>query len=246
MKLFIINLDRAEERRNRVNDNLSDLNVDFEFFSAVDGFVGLPEELKNKPDDKYRVKYRGRPLTPGEKGVYASHYLLWKKCIELNEPIAIFEDDFLPTPFFNQVIAKLPALHECYDYLRLEAQDTNFSCDMVENTSDGFQIVFWKDNLGGARGYSITPKAAKQFLSHSDRWLCAVDNFIGEGFKHKVCSFGVIPYAVYNASDMESQIQSKGPLPKVPVINKLFREGERFYRSMALRFWNSTCLKKLQ
>lgn len=238
MKLFVINLEKALERRQRVTEKLAEIGMGCEFFAAVNGFEGLPEELADKPDDEYRIKYRGRPLTPGEKGVYASHYLLWKKCIELDEPIAIFEDDFLPTPFFHQVIAKLPELHEYYDYLRLEPQDTNFSNKMVENTPDGFQVVMWMDNAGGARGYSITPKAAKRFVEESETWLCAVDNFIGEPYKHHIPSMGLIPYAVYNPADMESQIQNKAVLSKVALKNKLFREIARLSRSIKLWKWN--------
>jgi len=238
MKLFVINLVTALERRERVIEKLAEIGMECEFFAAVNGFEGLPEELADKPDDEYRIKYRGRPLTPGEKGVYASHYLLWKKCIELDEPIAIFEDDFLPTPFFSQVIDKLPELHERYDYLRLEPQDTNFSNKMIENTPDGFQVVMWMDNAGGARGYSITPKAAKRFVEESETWLCAVDNFIGEPYKHHIPSMGVLPYAVYNPADMESQIQNRVTLSKVKLVNKMFREWDRTRRSIRLLLWN--------
>lgn len=240
MKLFVINLEKAQERRERVTEKLAEIGMECEFFAAVNGFEGLPEELAAKPDDDYRIKYRGRPLTPGEKGVYASHYLLWKKCIELGEAIAIFEDDFLPTPFFAQVIAKLPELHERYDYLRLEPQDTNFSNKMVENTPDGFQVVMWMDNAGGARGYSITPNAARRFVEESETWLCAVDNFIGEPYKHHIPSMGVLPYAVYNPADMESQIQNRVALAKVPLHYKALREIERAYRIFKLIKWNKS------
>ncbi|MCE0493747.1 glycosyltransferase family 25 protein [Vibrio salinus] len=243
MKLFIINLDRAVERRNRVKEQLSGLNVDYEFFSAVDGFKGLPEELKSKPDDKYRIKFRGRPLTPGEKGVYASHYLLWKKCIELNEPIAIFEDDFLPTAFFEQVMLKLPELHRNFDYLRLEPQDTNHRNKMIMNTPDGFQVVMWMDNAGGARGYSLTPKAAEKFVNKSEHWLCAVDNFIGESFRHKIPSLGLLPYAVFDPADLESQIQNQVSRTRVPLHYKVFREASRLYRDTKLMYWNKIKFK---
>lgn len=238
MKLFVINLKEANARRERVQKKLSEIDVECEFFEAVNGFSGLPPKLAMKPNDYYRIKYRGRPLTPGEKGVYASHYLLWEKCVELGEPIVIFEDDFLPTPFFSLVIDKLPELHKKYDYLRLEPQDTNFNCKMIENTHDGFQVVMWMDNAGGARGYSITPKAARRFLDESEQWLCAVDNFIGEPYKHHISSMGLLPYAIYNPSDMESQIQNKTKLAKVALKNKMFREIERLSRTIRLAWWN--------
>ena len=39
MKVFIINLDRAHERKKRVEENLAILDIKYEFFSAVDGFA---------------------------------------------------------------------------------------------------------------------------------------------------------------------------------------------------------------
>ena len=246
MKLFVINLQEADVRRQRVEEKLLEIGVECEFFQAINGFSGLPSRLSMKPNDKYRIKYRGRPLTPGEKGVYASHYALWEKCVELGEPIVVLEDDFLPTPFFSSVIDKLPYLHETYDYLRLEPQDTNFDCKMIENTDDGFQVVMWMDNAGGARGYSITPKAARSFIEQSEQWLCAVDNFIGEPYKHGIPSMGLLPYAIYNPSDMESQIQNKVKLSKVPLKNKFFREIERFSRKSRLALWNITYQKPIK
>lgn len=35
--------------------------------------------------------------TPGVKGCFYSHYRLWQKCVELNEPIIIWEDDIVLT-----------------------------------------------------------------------------------------------------------------------------------------------------
>ena len=41
------------------------------------------------------------PLTKGEVGCFLSHWRLWEKCIELNEPILILEDDAVCTDRFN-------------------------------------------------------------------------------------------------------------------------------------------------
>jgi hypothetical protein len=35
----------------------------------------------------------GKLSRPGVIGCFYSHYNLWKKCVELKEPIMIFEDD---------------------------------------------------------------------------------------------------------------------------------------------------------
>ena len=43
MKIYVISLDRAVERRRRVESVLAARGIEFEFFSAVNGFEGLPE-----------------------------------------------------------------------------------------------------------------------------------------------------------------------------------------------------------
>lgn len=66
MKIYVISLERAVERRSRVESVLAARGIDFEFFNAVNGFEGLPERLQALPDDQHRIRFRSRPLTPGE------------------------------------------------------------------------------------------------------------------------------------------------------------------------------------
>ena len=97
MKIFVINLPSSVARKEAIREAFRNLEVDLEFFEAVDGRKGLPSDLESLPDDKHRIYFRSRPLSPGEKGCYASHYKLWQKCVELNEPILILENDCFPT-----------------------------------------------------------------------------------------------------------------------------------------------------
>lgn len=41
MKIFIVSLDNATQRRNRVKEVMNDLGIEFEFFDAINGFNGL-------------------------------------------------------------------------------------------------------------------------------------------------------------------------------------------------------------
>ena len=233
MKIFIVSLVNAAVRRERVQRVMAELAVDFEFFDAVNGFVGLPEKLQDCPDDTHRKFLRSRPLTPGEKGCYASHYLLWEKCIELNEPIVILEDDFLPTQYFMSILSMLTDLHDKYDYLRLEPQIGDAT---ALEFLDGIQILLWHNNVRSTTGYSISPRGAMLLLNSSKKWLCSVDNFIGESYRTGLKATGVLPYAIYSPDDMDSFIQNKVTLKKVPIYFKLTREVYRFYRFLRMKF----------
>lgn len=235
MKIFVISLTNAIERRNRVQKVMDELHINFEFFDAINGFVGLPDRLTIYPDDLHRTICRSRPLTPGEKGCYASHYLLWEKCIELNEPILILEDDFLPTPYFLDVLATLNDIHHKYEYIKIEPQ---IGVSTQLETINNMQIVLWHDNSRWTTGYSISTKGAQRLLRNSNRWLCSVDNYIGESYRTGLLCAGIIPYAIYSPHDMGSDIQNKVPLNKVPLHFKLIRELYRFYRTMRMYIWN--------
>lgn len=243
VKIYVINLKRSTDRRQRVIDNLGNLKVPFAFFDAIDGRSTLPDDLEPLLDHNHRKWFRSRPLSPGERGVYASHFRLWQKCVELNEPIIVMEDDFLPTEFFTSALAIVPSLIDNrYEYLRLEAQDRGFS--PIE--SDGsYQTVLWHDNSKGARAYAISPSGAKKLIDGNRRWLCAVDNQIGESYRTKLVCAGLLPYAVYNPADFETTIQIGGKT-KVKVVFKLTRELYRFYRFIRQVIWNQIGLRQLK
>jgi glycosyl transferase family 25 len=213
---------------------MNDLQISFDFFDAVNGFNGLPPRLEHYPDDLHRTIFRSRPLTPGEKGCYASHYLLWEKCVSLNEPILILEDDFLPTQYFSDVLAILNDVHKKYEYIKVEPQISNAT---PLETINHAQIVLWHNNSCWTTGYSISPQGAKRLLEHSKRWLCSVDNYIGESYRTGLLCTGIIPYAIYSPRDMGSDIQNRVPLKKVPLPLKLTRELYRFYRFIRMSLW---------
>ncbi|NOH63901.1 glycosyltransferase family 25 protein [Vibrio sp. RE88] len=236
MKIFVVSLIDSVNRRERISGALEGMSIPFEFFNAVDGRKGLPEDLANLPDDQHRRIFRSRPLTPGERGCYASHYRLWQKCIELNEPIVIIEDDCLPTHYMKSSLTTLEQMHsKGYEYIRVEPQDGKAT--FLEEIN-GSQSVFWHDNRGGTRGYSISPEGAKKLLDNSKRWLCAVDNHIGESYRTGLKCVGIIPYLVLDPADMGTTIQSNEPKPKTPVYFKVTREIYRAYCFTRLSLWN--------
>lgn len=57
-------------------------------------------------------------MTPGELGCFASHYLLWEKCLELNEPIVVIEDDAQLEECFDDSMKNINELQP-YGYVRL-------------------------------------------------------------------------------------------------------------------------------
>lgn len=124
---------------------------------------------------------------PGHRGCFLSHFELWLKCVELNEPILILEHDGI-------FIRPLPddILENFEDVLRLDAYDRwkpNYN-QLVSNSlsstvsynrrptecyyhSNGHYYV-------GAYGYIIKPKAAEKLIKFSkERGIICTEAQIG-------------------------------------------------------------------
>ncbi|MCQ2709921.1 glycosyltransferase family 25 protein [Helicobacter pylori] len=97
----------------------------FQIFDAISpkyqDFEKLVQELYDSSSllksDWFHSDYCYQELLPQEFGCYLSHYLLWKECVKLNQPVVILEDDVALEPNFMQ------ALEDClkspFDFVRL-------------------------------------------------------------------------------------------------------------------------------
>jgi len=102
---------------------------------------------------------------------FASHYLLWKKCIELNEPILILEHDAI----FKQNIPDID-FDMCVTFGR-PSYMRPFQM-VYKELIDGLQPLV-QENFLGHHAYAIKPEAAKIFcedvesrkLSANDIWI---------------------------------------------------------------------------
>ncbi len=97
----------------------------FQIFDAIspkhEDFEKLVQELYDSSSllksDWFHSDYCYQELLPQEFGCYLSHYLLWKECVKLNQPVVILEDDVTLESNFMQ------ALEDClkspFDFVRL-------------------------------------------------------------------------------------------------------------------------------
>ncbi|MFB1284822.1 glycosyltransferase family 25 protein [Helicobacter pylori] len=96
----------------QIFDAISPKHQDFEKF--VQELYDSSSMLKS---DWFHSDYCYQELLPQEFGCYLSHYLLWKECVKLNQPVVILEDDVALESNFMQ------ALEDClkspFDFVRL-------------------------------------------------------------------------------------------------------------------------------
>jgi len=148
MKSFLILLNNHEQSKilgKAALDSAELFNWDLEIFDAIDGRKHSLQEyglfhttLKRKARDAF--------LRPGVVGCFLSHYLIWKKCLDLNETIGIFEQDIVfQNPNNNQI--------QFSEVLRL---------DKPEKTGKNYGTGVWWE---GSHAYFVTPLGAKKLIS---------------------------------------------------------------------------------
>ncbi|MGL2667130.1 glycosyltransferase family 25 protein [Helicobacter pylori] len=103
----------------QIFDAISPKHEDFEKF--VQELYDAQSMLKS---DWFHSDWCCGELLPQEFGCYLSHYLLWKECVKLNQPVVILEDDVALEPNFMQ------ALEDClkspFDFVKLFGWYWNF------------------------------------------------------------------------------------------------------------------------
>jgi len=237
MKIFVISLKRSTERRTVMQNRLDELGVNFEFFDAIDGHAEPPHPLFSKYDYFKRLWLtNGRQPSKGEMGCYASHYSLWLKCVEQQEPILVIEDDAFVNSNMVEQLENITTAVNQFGFLRLEAPSSKCKLFSKEKCDD-YEVLFMDNNFDGTRSYALTPAVAKRFILSSDKWCMPVDNFIGSLYLHHVPSYLFTPAIVENLGDFGTTIQL-GEEARPPVYRKLTREVYAVYRKHKMNKFN--------
>lgn len=112
-------------------------------------------------------KFIGNPYSRFENVVscFLSHYLLWKSCIELGEPILILEHDAVFTkeiPWSSIRFEKIVNFGKP-SFGKFKIPSGNF-------TSGGrIQQLFSKRYFPGCHGYGITPEGAREIIEYAKK-----------------------------------------------------------------------------
>lgn len=191
MKSFIICLSKIQssfETALNLQKQLEEYNMPVELFEGTYGTDAVKMmEVENRtwhpfgikgpniePDPDATPNIKGN--TPGVKGCFYSHYRLWQKCVELNEPIIIWEDDivlrrpYLPIDWTDVLILALghPTKTEKYRHYLDNPQ------------GDPKAEPYFQSSMPGCCGYALKPHAAKKLIDTYKNTFLPADNAINQ------------------------------------------------------------------
>ncbi|WP_199763754.1 glycosyltransferase family 25 protein [Helicobacter suis] len=141
----------------------------------------------------YALKYKGRYMSLGELGCYASHFCLWYRCLEYNEPIVILEDDIELEPCFWQSLDFLEEHIHTLGYVRLMHL---FELVKKPTRFTGVLQIVGAVVGNGTQGYCLTPQVAMAFIKASAKWVIPVDNLMDCTYLHGISNLVLEPFAI--------------------------------------------------
>jgi glycosyl transferase family 25 len=224
----VINLERALDRRKAVSAQLETLGLAATFVAAVDGQRDDFTKFSRHINDVSPVLHR--PLTAGELGCFASHYLLWQECAAREKPMLILEDDCLLGEGAKETVTLLPELLESYPFLRLAGLIPR-PIKVLRPLPGGHSLARLAKGPLGTAAYALSPAGAERLLRVAERWREPVDNYVDAFWLHGLLPIAVIPYPVglTGATSLigDSRIDSR---PHRALCRKVYRHTQSMRR----------------
>jgi glycosyl transferase family 25 len=186
MKSFIICLSKIESSLTtalNLKRQLESFNMPAELFEGTYG----NDAVKIMSDEDRKVHHLGikgpidasnenidKMTSPGVQGCFYSHYRLWQKCVELKEPIIIWEDD---------IVLKRPFIEVDWDDVLIvalghPAKSERYKHFLDSPSGDPKAESYFQSSMPGCCGYAIKPHAAKKLLKVYTKTFLPADNAI--------------------------------------------------------------------
>lgn len=206
MKVFVINLERAEDRRRRMEEQFASLGLEAAFHPAVDARELTPEHYA-QVDRETRRRLGLWPQADGSIANWMSQRQVMRKIVENGpETVAIFEDD-------AGLSAELPAVLDAFerrpfafDVVKLNRRSprTFIPCERLET---GHQVGRVRYHDYGSEGYVITREAARHFLENTPLMMREIDQALSRFWENGLNVFYLDPPVVSHDEQDDSQIE---------------------------------------
>lgn len=230
MKTFVISLKRSKDRRLSIQKLLDEAGIDFEFFDAIDAAQPNFKYSERRAPDKTKIRF-GYHLVESELACFASHLSIWKRCLELNEPILVLEDNIQITPEFLTHFESLETITNKYQLVKLCALHPK-KHRIIESLKNQASIVHYRRSTCGTQGYSLTPHAAAKLISQATFFIEPVDNYIEKPWRHNIFVYCFMPNLI-NRADIQSTIgSSRKDKTGLKLYKKIYIETFRVYEQI--------------
>ncbi|XP_067277851.1 procollagen galactosyltransferase 1 [Pseudorasbora parva] len=196
-EVFMINLKRRDDRRERMLAALREQEIDCKIIAAVDGKAMNVSEINAMGIHMlpgYSDPYHGRPLTKGELGCFLSHYNIWKEIADRGlKASLVLEDDLRFEIFFKRRLQNLMREVESkgLDWDLIYIGRKRMQVDRPEKAVPNIRNLVEADYSYWTLGYMMSLQGAKKLLKAEPlSKMLPVDEFLPVMFnKHPVSDY---------------------------------------------------------
>lgn len=220
LKIVVINLERAVERRRQIVARLQALGLDFELYRAIDGqcvppeFEGLIDWAGSRRD--------GRPIRMGSIANWLSQRQVLQDMVENGpEVMTVLEDDVLFSPEFPAVLSALQDTSEPFGIVFLHhGPERPFIPHVELDTGHWLGWVRWSHF--GSQGYVITRSAARRFLESNPLVRTGIDRALARYWHHGLTTYCLRPAVVLHQREFDGYVSLIGQAPVIQSSGQLW------------------------
>ena len=206
MKCIVINLPRAEARRQAMSKQFDAFDMEFEIFDAID-WRDMGEADWALVDRKSRDMDGRRPLSDGMVACHLSH----RKALEgvaagEDELTAIFEDDVTLAPEIGGALDALSRLYASgweFDFVFLHRNDTDKPFAPLKRVDEGIRLGITKFSDWGTQSYVVSKKGAKRFLQNCPKIIHQIDHTLHAYWETGLNVFSLETPAVFHGNEAD-------------------------------------------
>uniref|UniRef100_A0A665VYK9 procollagen galactosyltransferase n=1 Tax=Echeneis naucrates TaxID=173247 RepID=A0A665VYK9_ECHNA len=191
-EVFMINLERRTDRRDRMLRTLYQQEINCKVVAAVDGNEIHALGIHMLPG--YSDPYHGRPLTKGELGCFLSHHKIWKEIVERQlHTSLVIEDDLRFEVFFKRRLMNLisEVEDERLEWDLIYIGRKRMQVDHPEKAVPNIHNLVEADYSYWTLGYMISLQGAEKLLKAEPlKRILPVDEFLPIMYnKHPVSDY---------------------------------------------------------
>ena len=207
MRIVLISLERATERRRRMAEEFARVGLDYEIWPAKDART-LTDEDHAFVDRAARERLGLYPIPDGSLANTLSQRAVMRDLVENGpELMAVFEDD---ARFDDGLPAVLQALERCssvFDIVKLQRRNTRRPFLPTNPLRTGHRLGRVRFSDFGSEGYVITREGARLLLERTPRMVREIDHVLSRFWENGLNVLYIEPPVVREDGAYDSQIQ---------------------------------------
>lgn len=222
LKIVVISLARAVERRERISAGLERLGLDFELCDAIDG-RSIPPEYEALID-RAGSRRDGRLMRMGSIANWLTQRQVLRDLVENGpEMMTVLEDDADFAPEFPAVLDALERTDTPFGIVFLHRGPDHRPFVPHVGLETGHRLGWVRFSHFGSQGYTITRQAARRFLEANPLVRTGIDRALARYWHHGQTTYCLRPAVVLHRRETEGTPSLIHEAPVVEWSDPLWR-----------------------